>query len=94
MKNDKELLNRKVGAGGGKSVKGKSDDAGAQGYHKSEFGGNENENYRIEDGYESKDESPSRNEGTKVQEICHHSVTGELYSGDPGKHGHMGKSGG
>lgn len=87
-----EVLNREMGDGASGSMKGdESHDVGKEGYHKSEFGGNQADNYRIADGYAKKDESPSRSEGSKAQEICHHSVTGELYSGDPEAYGHKGK---
>ena len=87
-----ELAHREVGSGGSKSVKpDESHDVGKTGYHRSEFGGVEKENYRIHDGYQMKDESPARNEGSNIHEVAHHSVTGELYSGHPERHGHMGK---
>lgn len=85
------LLNREDGDGAGSSAKQEAGDAGKQGYHRESFSGDDAENYRIADGYQSKDESPARTEGTNVQMIAKHSVTGELYSGHPERHGHMGK---
>lgn len=91
-KSKDSLLNREVGEGSGASIKqDNSHDVGAEGYHRAEFGGNEDENYRIADGYRVKDESPSRSEDSNIHEIAHHSVTGELYSGEPDAHGHKGK---
>jgi hypothetical protein len=90
MSKDK-LLNREIGSSNGAGMKVKAGDAGREGYLASDFGGNENDNYRIADGYQSKDESPSRSEDSNVKEIAHHSVTGELYSGDPEGHGHKNK---
>lgn len=88
------LMNREVGSGAGKGMKGDGGhDVGKAGYHKSAFGGVEKENYRINDAYASKDESPSRSDSSSIHDIAHHSVTGELYSGEPGRHGHLGKSG-
>src|SRR6266404_6398801 len=86
------LDHREAGAGAGSSaIQDNSHDAGKEGYHRSDFSGDDAENYRISDGYQSKDESPSRSESTNVQMIAKHSVTGELYSGHPERHGHMGK---
>jgi hypothetical protein len=86
------LLNREVGDGGGSSIKqDMSHDVGKSGYLRSDVGGVEPVNYRIQDGYRPKDESPSRSEGSSVQDIAHHSVTGEMYSGHPERHGHFGK---
>lgn len=89
-KND-ALLNREIGSGNSGSMKAVSGDVGKEGYLKSDFGGNQDDNYRIEDGYKKKDESPSRSEDSNLAMIAHHSVTGELYSGDPEGHGHKNK---
>jgi hypothetical protein len=87
-----EILNREMGHGKSKSVsEDNSHEAGKAGYHRYDVGGVEDPNYRIEDGYVSKDESPSRSENSKIHDIAHHSVTGELYSGHPERHGHLGK---
>lgn len=92
MAKDKGLLNREMGDGkSGSVMEDNSHDAGKAGYHRYDVGGVQKDNYRIEDGYKSKDESPSRSEGSSIQEIGHHSVTGELYSGEPDSHGHKGK---
>jgi hypothetical protein len=90
-KNDK-ILNREMGDGASGSVKrDMGHDAGKEGYTRYDFGGNEDPNYRIEDGYKMKDESPARSEDSNIHEIAHHTVTGELYSGDPEGHGHKNK---
>lgn len=94
MGKGKGMLNRETAEGKSKAGSTKTDGSlqpGKTGYHRSEFGGTEDPNYRILDGHTSKDESPSRMEGTDVHAIAHHSVTGELYSGDPARHGHLGK---
>lgn len=91
----KDILNREMGDGD--SMDTKDDESlhpGKTGYHRSEFGKDDAENYRIADGMVKKDESESRDQGTQVHSIAHHSVTGELYSGDPARHGHMGKRAG
>lgn len=86
------LLNRELGDGASGSVKADmGHDVGKEGYHKSDFGGVEKENHRISDGYQDKDESPGRDQGSNIHSVAHHSVTNELYSGHPEKHGHENK---
>lgn len=90
-----ELLSREDGHSSSEGVSNdESHDVGKAGYHRSQLGGVEQENYRIADGYHSKDESPSRKEGTNIHAIALHSVTGQLYSGEPMAHGHKGHAGG
>jgi hypothetical protein len=86
------LLNREMGEGSAGNMKPDGAEPGIQGYHRSSFDGMEQDNYRIQDGYKKKDESPARSEDSNIHMIAHHSTTGELYSGDPEGHGHKGKA--
>lgn len=88
----KGIINREVGEGAASNMKGKSDSPGKSGYHRSDFGGVEDPNFRVEGAYAEKDESPARAPDTNIHEVAHHSVTGELFSGHPERHGHMNKA--
>lgn len=87
----KDVLNKEMGDGAAPSIHAEEGhDVGRTGYHKSNFGGEEAVNYRVEGAYQMKDESPSRLEGSKIQEIGLHTVIKDgdkLYSGSPSKAG-------
>jgi hypothetical protein len=86
------ILNREMGEGAESDMKPDGAEPGVQGYHRSAFDGMNDPNYRIEEGYKKKDESPARSEDSDILSIAHHSVTGELYSGEPEGHGHKNKA--
>jgi len=49
--------------------------------------GDEKENFKVQDGYKAKDESPARSEGSSIHEIAKHVVHSQFYSHDPKRHG-------
>lgn len=69
-----------------------SSDVGRAGYHKQAFGGQDKVNHLEPESYVGKSVGVGQPEPTSIHSIALHTQTGEIYSGDPAKHGHKGKA--